>query len=177
MLALLILYELSGTVSVASYINGPDSPSSALQRKTLEERVTPPSEFRQQPFEQFSEIYERPLFWKSREPFTPRAIISESLNYQLAGVFISHKQRWALLRVVNRQHLARKTVGNEYDHVGSDDGYAYSDDDLPIQDGGFLRLQVNEVLDGWVLESITVDRAIFSRDNYVQALNLHTPSP
>ena len=109
----------------------------------------PEARFSIPPPERFAAIVERPIFSRSRSPFTddeiPEPEIESDLDAVLIGTIISSEQEIALV--------------------------------VPKGSVNFIRLNRGDRLQGWILESIELDRVTFSRNGVEAQIELSYDRP
>ena len=109
-------------------------------------------EYTPEPSGLFSEIYERPLFFRSRRPFkTPVKLAqTKSFGFVLVGILINKKQRLALLQGIHSEDVKdNETVKH-----------------------GLTRVREGQMINGWLIQTIEKKRAILRRGELLEVLDI-----
>ncbi len=106
---------------------------------------------RLEPLDAFSEVVERPVFFRTRRPPDPeaepppQAEAASKADFVLSGLIISGKDRLALLR--------------------------------PVRSATVERVHEGEEIDGWLVQAVHADRVVLKRGETVQEILLEDQPP
>lgn len=129
----------------------PDLSLAARPTLTVAAGSAPRDPPRLEPLDAFSEVVERPVFFRTRRPPDPeadpppQAEAASKADFVLSGLIISGKDRLALLR--------------------------------PVRSATVERVHEGEEIDGWLVQAVHADRVVLKRGETVQEILLEDKPP